>query len=147
MNEDKFEQLVRDYPDIFEKAGPIEFSINDGWYNIINVLLLLLSHPLIQAKQRLKYRLENPELKGSKSVDELISIVDQEKENLPTLVQIKEKFGGLRFYMDGGTPEMHNYVSFAETMSSVTCESCGAPGKSRNDGWIRVLCDAHSSPR
>jgi uncharacterized Zn finger protein (UPF0148 family) len=57
---------------------------------------------------------------------------------------VKEKFGTLRFYVDGGTPEMHNYIEFAEAMTRITCEVCGNPGISRTGGWIRVLCDIHS---
>lgn len=62
-------------------------------------------------------------------------------------VQVKEKFGGLRFYLAGYPKEDDAYkvvmkaVREAEEASYKTCELCGAPGKSRDGGWVRVLCD------
>jgi len=55
--------------------------------------------------------------------------------------QVKEKFGTLRFYMDGATDEMYDAINEAERLSATTCESCGLPGKVIGGGWIRVLCD------
>ena len=59
------------------------------------------------------------------------------------VIQVKEKFGTLRFYYDGGDDHIHGLVRMAEAMSSVTCETCGVPGKQRSGGWIRTLCDFH----
>jgi hypothetical protein len=56
-------------------------------------------------------------------------------------VQIKEKFGGLRVYLNGETPEMTAAIIEAERKSFETCEQCGAPGKLRRGGWISTLCD------
>lgn len=66
--------------------------------------------------------------------------------------QIKEKFGGLRFYIGGATEEtfkpIHDRIAEAEGESLRTCEDCGAEGKCRTkkpDGtyrWYRTLCDA-----
>jgi len=58
-------------------------------------------------------------------------------------IQIKEKFGTLRFYYNGGDDTIGGMVRMAESMSSVTCEECGNPGKTRGPGWIRTLCDHH----
>lgn len=62
-----------------------------------------------------------------------------------TVAQIKEKFGGLRFYYDGGDEQIYGMVRMAESWASVTCEQCGNVGKSRGGRgeWIRTLCDAH----
>ena len=59
--------------------------------------------------------------------------------------QIKEKFGGLRFYLES-TPsdkwdEIHNLITEAERQSYKTCERCGQPGDLRGGGWARTLCD------
>lgn len=144
MDEQKIEDLAKRHPDLFEKSGDFEFSIGDGWYNIIDVLCGMLSYRVSNAKQRLKYAMENPEAKFAKPILELEKDVADALEELPTFVQIKEKFGTLRFYVHGGTPEMHNYIEFAEAMTSCTCEECGNPGKSRSGGWVRVLCnDCH----
>jgi len=144
MEDQKFEELAKRWPDLFQKSGDFEFSIGDGWYNIIDILCGMLSYRAENAKRRLKYAMENPNAKFNKPISELEADVNQALEEIPTIVQVKEKFGTLRFYVDGGTPEMHNYIEFAEAMTSRVCEVCGSPGKSRNDGWVRVLCDKHN---
>ena len=60
------------------------------------------------------------------------------------VAQIKEKFGGLRFYYDGGNDAIYGMVRMAEAWADHSCEKCGAPGKTRNLGWIRTLCDTHA---
>ena len=63
------------------------------------------------------------------------------------VAQIKEKFGGLRFYYDGGDDRVYGMVRMAEAWAGNTCETCGAPGKSREGGWIKTLCDHHETER
>jgi hypothetical protein len=63
------------------------------------------------------------------------------------VLQAKEKFGGLRFYLLNEPPELHAIIQQAENQSYKTCEQCGAPGKARNGGWIKVLCDEHAQGR
>lgn len=57
--------------------------------------------------------------------------------------QIKEKFGGLRFYYQGGDDTIHGMVRMAEAWADHSCETCGAPGTRRSGNWIRTLCDLH----
>ena len=61
--------------------------------------------------------------------------------------QIKEKFGGLRFYYQGGDEQIHGMVRMAESWASRSCEECGNVGKRQGDGWIRTLCDFHIAER
>jgi hypothetical protein len=61
--------------------------------------------------------------------------------------QIKEKFGGLRFYYIGGDDAVDGMVRMAESWASNTCEECGKPGQSRTGGWIKTLCDEHDAER
>jgi hypothetical protein len=71
-------------------------------------------------------------------------------ENAPMwveAVQVKEKFGTLRFYVDiaGDKPWrdlIYYLIDYAEVRSSWTCESCGEPGKARGGSWVRTLCDS-----
>lgn len=63
------------------------------------------------------------------------------------VVQVKEKFGTLRFYADGMTDEQYKAVHEAEYKSEITCEACGQPGKLRSGGWIRTLCDTCDASR
>lgn len=73
------------------------------------------------------------------------SHIDQSKGQCSQVVveQIKEKFGTLRFYYQGGDDFIHGAVCLAENMSATMCEECGAPGKRIKGGWIRTLCDFH----
>jgi hypothetical protein len=64
-----------------------------------------------------------------------------------TVTQIKEKFGGLRFYYDGGDDYINGMVQMAEVWADASCETCGAPGKRREGGWIKTLCDTHEAER
>jgi hypothetical protein len=61
--------------------------------------------------------------------------------------QIKEKFGGLRFYYSGGDDEISGMVRMAEAWADIACEECGAAGTRRSGGWIRTLCDKHEAER
>ena len=61
--------------------------------------------------------------------------------------QIKEKFGGLRFYYDGGDEFIHGLVRMAESWASTVCEQCGEPGMLRHGGWVQTLCDKHEAER
>ena len=60
-------------------------------------------------------------------------------------VQIKEKYGGLRFYVDFGSDELHDAIWEIERESYKTCEYCGRKGKPRRTGWIKTLCIWHYS--
>jgi hypothetical protein len=55
--------------------------------------------------------------------------------------QIKEKYGGLRFYYDGGDEMIMGMVSLAEEMSYHICENCGNKGElSVRHDWFKTLC-------
>lgn len=59
-------------------------------------------------------------------------------------VQVKEKFGTLRFYYDGGDRTVQDLVNLAESMSARTCEICGATDDSvhmSKTGWVTVRCE------
>jgi hypothetical protein len=95
-----------------------EISCGDGWFTIIDNLCAEINF----------YLKKNTEITY-------------------TPKQIKEKFGGLRFYYSGGDDEISGMVSMAEAWAGNTCETCGAPGKSRSGGWIKTLCDHHEAER
>lgn len=79
------------------------------------------------------------------------------------VLQVKEKFGGLRFYTEQAQwecgaqdpasdaasqnwrlNELGKLVKAAEEASEVTCEWCGAPGIRRGGAWIKTLCNEHA---
>ncbi len=58
------------------------------------------------------------------------------------ICQIKEKFGGLRFYINSAPEEVFKRIREAEDKSFTTCEVTGNPGQLRTDiGWYRTLCE------
>jgi len=77
------------------------------------------------------------------------------------VVQVKEKFGSLRVYIDHhglGTrvqAMVQGAISMAEALSLRTCKKCGAPGERRNEmtglqgerryGKNVVLCETHAN--
>jgi hypothetical protein len=67
------------------------------------------------------------------------------------IVQIKEKFAGLRLYWQsaGLSDEIKNAVEeaiyLAEARSACTCEQCGEPGRLyKSGGWFLTACDEHA---
>lgn len=81
-----------------------------------------------------------------KELIEGIAKIDTNKE--VKVGQVKEKFGTLRFYLDGGeSKEVSKLIRIAEDKSAVTCEYCGAPGVIRKGGWLVTLCDKCNEER
>lgn len=60
------------------------------------------------------------------------------------LVQSKEKFGGLRFYLETYPEGATEVISKYEKLSYETCEECGDKGEPKKiNGWVQTLCEAH----
>lgn len=58
------------------------------------------------------------------------------------LVQVKEKFGTLRWYDEGNTNAGYERIEQAESESAKTCEVCGNPACLCAAGyWVKTLCD------
>lgn len=66
------------------------------------------------------------------------------------IMDIKEKFGGLRFYV-GFVPresKIFEIINKYEDLSFKICEVCGKPAKTINDGgWLTTICDSCFSVR
>jgi hypothetical protein len=61
-------------------------------------------------------------------------------------VQIKEKFGTLRFYYIGGDDRITPIVDFYESYTKYICEDCGNTIDVGSTGeWIRNLCEKHAN--
>jgi len=57
-----------------------------------------------------------------------------------TIDQIKEKFGELRFYYDGGDTKVVGMVSFAEFLSATICQNTGNRGSlCKRGSWYSTL--------
>ena len=113
-------RMEEEYPQMFVGAYG-GFAIGKGWWPIIEVLCSNIQQHLDWANRN----------------DQVVPQV--------VVAQIKEKFGGLRFYYDGGDDQVHGMVRIAEAWANRTCETCGERGKQRGGGWIRTLCDTHEA--
>ena len=100
------------------------FAVGEGWWPILEALCANI-------QQHIDWQNMNHEKHP---------VVEQ-----VVVEQIKEKFGGLRFYYQGGDDNVHGMVRMAESWAANCCEECCAPGKRRDGGWIRTLCDQHES--
>lgn len=105
----------------------VQIETNNGWFDLINNLC--------------------------NEINTIYEASDSEIDIIP--IQIKEKFGTLRFYYsyinyDKEMSNIHTKVDEAvrkyEKMSASICEICGKPGRlSLVDGYIKILCDEHAS--
>lgn len=113
-SEEMQEYFPKVFPKIFSgKYGGI--AVGTGWFDILNSACQLIQSHL------------------------------DWKPDVPQVVaeQVKEKFGGLRFYVQGGDEYTQGVIAMAEMMSGKVCEECGAPGASGGSGWISTLCPTH----
>ena len=62
------------------------------------------------------------------------------------IVQVKEKWGGLRIYTDYSNKELDKVIYDAEHESLEVCEVCGQSGKLRGKSWYYTSCDEHIKP-
>jgi hypothetical protein len=90
------------------------FECGDGWYHLI--------HYILQHLRELGWGHEPEEY----------------------IVQIKEKYAGLRVYVTYGTDEVEDFLWDMDFISQCICEECGLPGNLGISGtWYRTLCPRH----
>jgi len=82
----------------------------------------------------------------------LILKLSKKLEALPeaddlVVTQVKEKFGGLRFYVSAATDTVHNLIDAAEDKSRTLCEVCGGAGDIGGSSWTQVRCEKHKAKR
>lgn len=59
-------------------------------------------------------------------------------------MQVKEKFGELRFYVNSAPEEIQHLISQAEERSTRICEVCGDPGNiNATKRWLKTVCEEH----
>ena len=75
---------------------------------------------------------------GEQMVEEIAQALKGEEL---IITQIKEKFGGLRFYCHGTTKEVYDVISKYEQLSKLVCIRCGAKATKISMGWISPFCD------
>lgn len=162
-------KMEEKFPKMFKDKYYGGFAVGEGWWPILEVLCAEIhSHVENKRRQRLRsLRLVRAKAKG---IDALIKFYQGDREtpsewhiesayetlaganievtprlNHIAIRQIKEKFGGLRFYYDGGDDYIRGLESMAESWAGRSCETCGERGERRGGGWIRTLCDKHEA--
>jgi hypothetical protein len=175
MREELDAQLVKEFPRMFrgryapmtETAMCWGFECGDGWFDILHSLCRNIDSHIKWKRNSRAYdlRIERARRKGYDALIKHLSrgrpvrewdeeraqeimengIKIADKIQHVTVVQVKEKFGGLRFYYEGGDDQVYGMVRMAESWASVTCETCGDRGTIRHGGWIRTLCDKHEA--
>ena len=127
---EEFAQRMEErFPEMFGQKRYGGFAVGPGWWPILEALCGQIHH-YVKWKQEQKEKYS----RGDGCPDVIVE-------------QIKEKFGGLRFYYQGGDSTVDGMVRMAESWAGHSCEKCGKPGKSRSGGWIQTLCDEHEEER
>ena len=144
------------------------FAIGEGWYEIIEQLIAEIDSYTKWRRNMRAYdlRIARAKAKGRDAVlthitngkttpsdwdEERADTIMENEQKITAYVpyvvidQIKEKFGGLRFYYHGGDEQIHGMVRMAELWAGRSCEKCGNKGARRQGGWIRTLCDTHEA--
>ena len=126
MTNDKETRLKDKFSKIFD--SDFYFEHGDGWYSLLEDLCSVI-------QSHIDWRAKVADMNGTETdISQVMA------------VQVKEKFGGLRFYYDGGDSYIRGAVDMAEYMSEKTCEACGKPGrKTMVNRWLRTVCDEHGS--
>lgn len=124
MSPEKKALLYERYPNLY--VNPVYIDCEDGWFDLIDGLSSKLEALITEYNGDSK------------------TVLLPEHEGRMTPTQIKEKWGGLCFYMTCATELMFELIEEAESRSFHICEKCGAPGRVRNGGWIWTLCDQHA---
>lgn len=124
---DEFEQrMTTSFPKLFSQPFG-GFAVGKGWWPIIEALCHnIQAHVDHVQEQKAKYN------RG-------------EGCEQPVVAQIKEKFGGLRFYCDHCDEQVWGMIRMAESWADHSCEECGAPGTRHGGGWVRTLCEFHEA--
>lgn len=127
MRDDLDKLLCEKYPKIFaNRREPATrtcmswgFNCGDGWFDLIDVLC-----------ERLQY--------------------ETDKRGAPqtVAVQVKQKFGQLRFYAHPVSETQFALIDFVESLSERVCEECGSPGTLlvTPRRWFETRCAQHASP-
>lgn len=136
MSPEKEQELYAKYPRIFKQQGLSVtkscmgwgITCGDGWYHLVD--------------------------RVCQKIEELYSQLPGEykSEYFLTAAQVKQKLGGLRFYIDADyhslpkPPQLdalYHFIDEVDRESMQTCEECGAPGKRAGRYWLATLCEKH----
>ena len=138
---ERYPKIFKDrYGNMQETCMCWGFDVGDGWFNIIDTMCYLIQNHIDSHNKSRKRDIDYNDVL-SKNDDELIrnyysdfikseyveSYVQRAKEGVyrniqdemyqVIAIQVKEKYGGLRFYYSGGDDYIHGIVAMAENLS------------------------------
>lgn len=116
MSNPKYEQLIKDHPLALSRVT-CGIYYPDGWNTLISNLCDV--------------------------VERQIGKLPSEHKQQVYVIQIKSKFGSLRYYMNQSTPHINGAIELAESLSFTTCETCSNQASTKQVGnWTATLCDS-----
>jgi hypothetical protein len=126
MRKELEQKLVERWPTWFKPKGDFRytgmtlgFRHEDGWFDIL-------------------WRL-------CEDLEPLVAALEKQTERPFEVLQVKEKFGGLRFYVNHANDAIRQRIEAAQQESFHTCEVCGQPGTLRENGLMKTLCEEHAN--
>jgi hypothetical protein len=124
-------------------------ACGDGWFNILDTLCAQIqSHVDSPRENLIRFQRFLEESRAKNEIDNITyweRQVQKTKEKIkrrPQIeaVQVKEKYGTLRFYVNRHDDVVDAIIDFAEEMSGCTCDKCGSPASTSNKGWQETKC-------
>lgn len=162
MNKENTKYLFEKYPKIFagkdklntENLMEFGFACGDGWLSILDCLCNIIQNYCETAKYEdikdlyyywVKFYNKIIRIVLMKIFNKFLSFKTPLKKEYYSpqvlVIQVKEKFGGLRFYIRGGDEFIHNIIHMAEEISFYVCEECGSTKNITTEGkWTLTLC-------
>ena len=121
MKKELTEKLFKDFPEFFKHKDNLHaslmafgFECSDGWFDLIYKLCE-------DIKKYFETEYDGYEWDGTNVKSKCFHRVPKHFY----VVQVKEKFGGLRFYITAAPQKVHDLIDIAEHESYNTCEQCG----------------------
>jgi hypothetical protein len=167
--QERYKVLFEHKLDSKEPFALFGFECGEGWYNIIknachticmlydwecNRLEMLRKSSnniagIVERRKAFDPDITEDKVKTEieESIQNTLIQIQIHKSKLPRIIQIKEKLGTLRIYLDNSISEFRHVMHYAELMSAVTCEKCGNAGKTYRIGWHQTLCREHAIER
>jgi len=131
--EKRREEIEASYPQVFgsgtktdnpeRSVGTVHWEFGYGWDTLVANLARMIDNEIVRDPSLLEG--------GSNSF---------------RVLQMKEKFGTLRFYYEGGNDRIRGLVDMTEQLSGTVCEVCGSLGTLCRSGkgaggWYKTLCE------
>jgi hypothetical protein len=134
MRADELTEFAQRWPTWFTFQGPLTGTlvsfgfdgVGNGWRQLLWDLCVELE-PHVESLDR--------------------EIATREPQVNFVVLQVKEKFGGLRFYTNFTSEAIDDCIRRAQERALTTCMDCGQPARLRTQGRWHVACDVCEANR